>query len=73
PPVLGMADTLQVGSFCDGAVLVARIDRITQPDLNQAMHSLSQLRLLGVVANGVKQSATRYADYGIAKRTSHSS
>ena len=46
PPVLGMADALQVGSFCDGAVLVARIDRITQPDLNQAMHSLSQLKLL---------------------------
>ena len=70
PPVLGMADALQVGSFCDGAVLVARIDRITQPDLNQAMHSLSQLKLLGVVANGVKQSATRYADYGMSnKRT----
>lgn len=70
PPVLGMADALQVGSFCDGAVLVARIDRITQPDLNQAMHSLSQLKLLGVVANGVKHSATRYADYGMSnKRT----
>ncbi|MEM6591123.1 MAG: polysaccharide biosynthesis tyrosine autokinase [Cyanobacteria bacterium P01_C01_bin.73] len=68
PPVLGMADALQVGSFCDGVVLVARIDRITQPDLNQAMQSLSQIPLLGVVANGVKPSGSRYGDYGVIYR-----
>ena len=39
PPVLGMADALKVGAVCDGTVLVARLDRITQPTLTEVCGS----------------------------------
>lgn len=64
PPVLGMADALKVGAVCDGTVLVARLDRITQPILNEVIAVLDPIQVLGLVANGVKGQPNRYRSYG---------
>ncbi len=52
PPILGMADTLEIGSFCDGAVLVARIDKVTKTELDRATSTLRKLNATGIVVNG---------------------
>lgn len=62
PPILGMVDAIQAASFCQGVVLVGRIDHITQSDLTQATAMLSQLNVLGVVANGARRAMTTYAE-----------
>lgn len=64
PPVLGMADALKVGGCCDGTVLVARLDRITQPELTEVISTLAPLNVLGIIANGAKGAPTRYSNYG---------
>ncbi len=66
PPILGMADALKVGAVCDGTVLVARLDRITQPTLTEVMALLAPIQVLGLVTNGVKPSSQRYRSYGSA-------
>ena len=63
PPVLGMADAIKVGAVCDGTVLVTRLDRITQSDLTEVLAALAPIKLLGLVANGVKSVPSRYANY----------
>ncbi|MGP1384739.1 MAG: GumC family protein [Thainema sp.] len=63
-PVLGKADALQIASYCSGVLLVAQLDRVTQTELNQAASMLSQLNVLGMVANGAKtRPAERYGGY----------
>ena len=64
PPVLGMADALKVGAICDNVLLVSRLDGITQEQLNDAMTSLSRLRVLGIVANGARGQSVTYSEYG---------
>lgn len=52
PPLLGMVDALVMGSYCDGVLLVGRLDRVTRPDLAQSMTMMKSLNVIGVVANG---------------------
>ncbi|MBE9139426.1 CpsD/CapB family tyrosine-protein kinase, partial [Nodosilinea sp. LEGE 07088] len=60
PPLIGMADALKVGAVCDSTVLVTRLDRITQSQLNEAMALLTHLNMMGLIANGARQSPSRY-------------
>jgi polysaccharide biosynthesis transport protein len=55
PPVLGLVDAMQIGSFCSGTILIAHLNRITSSGLAQALGTLSLLNLAGVVVNGVEQ------------------
>lgn len=60
PPILGMVDALQVGSFCSGVVMVGRLDRVTQSELTEAIAMLNQLNAIGVVANGASRPTNSY-------------
>ncbi|PSN11689.1 capsular biosynthesis protein [filamentous cyanobacterium CCT1] len=59
-PLIGMADALKVGAVCDSTVLVTRLDRITQSQLTEAMSLLTHLNVMGLIANGARQSPSRY-------------
>ncbi len=59
-PVIGMADALKVGAVCDSTVLVTRLDRITQSQLTEAMALLTHVNVMGLIANGARQSPNRY-------------
>jgi polysaccharide biosynthesis transport protein len=63
PPVLGIADAIQVASLCGGVVLVGRIDRLSQSELVQTVTALGELNVIGMVANGADPSKTRYSNY----------
>lgn len=63
PPILGMPDAIKVGAVCDGTVLVARLDRITQPILTEVVALLTPIQVLGLVANGVKSNPNWYRNY----------
>ena len=60
PPVLGMVDAIQIASFCSGVVMVGRLDRVTQSELMEATAMLSQLNVIGVVANGASRPTNSY-------------
>lgn len=62
PPVLGMADALKVGAFCEGTVLVTRLDCITQSELTEVLSRLAPIKVLGIVANGGKGPSIRYSN-----------
>jgi succinoglycan biosynthesis transport protein ExoP len=64
PPILGMADALKVGAVCNGLLLVSRLERITQPQINQLLVQVAPLKVLGIVANGSRSIPTVYSDYG---------
>lgn len=51
PPVLGTVDAIQIASFCSGAILVARIDRVTRTEITQVTEMLSRTNVFGVIAN----------------------
>jgi len=69
PPVLGIVDAMQAASFCQGVVLVARLDRVTQSELTEATNLLGPLNAIGVVANGASSYTNRYvADAQQSKR-----
>jgi polysaccharide biosynthesis transport protein len=55
-PPLNFADLSWIGSQVDGIILVAKLGKTQRTALTQAIHSLklSQLPLLGVVANGAR-------------------
>jgi succinoglycan biosynthesis transport protein ExoP len=61
PPVLGLVDAILTASYCRGVVLVARMGKVTRTELTQATTMLSQLNLIGVVANGGDSSPNSYA------------
>lgn len=63
PPVLGMVDAILVASCSDGVLMVGRIDRVTRKELTQAISTLKQLNVVGVVANGVLNSSHSNAVY----------
>jgi capsular exopolysaccharide synthesis family protein len=72
PPILGLADVMQVASHCDAVVMVARLDRITQTELMDAAAMLRSLNVLGLVANGSKQYPRTYPHY-MAEQNGHRS
>ena len=63
PPALGMVDAMLTASCCSGVLLVGRINQVSRSKLTQAMEMLSQLNLVGVVANGVSSPTVRETYY----------
>jgi polysaccharide biosynthesis transport protein len=63
PPVLGIADAIEVASLCSGVILVGRIDRLSQSELVQTVTALSEVNVIGMVANGSDPTRNRYAEY----------
>ena len=59
PPVLGYVDMLQTAQCCQGVILVEKIDRITKSKLTEANTLLSQLNILGIVADGGEASEAK--------------
>jgi polysaccharide biosynthesis transport protein len=58
-PLLGIVDTVMVASFCSGVVLVERIGRSQHKDLSQAVFVMRRFNVVGLILNGVPQSAAR--------------
>lgn len=66
PPVLPVADALEVSRAVDAALVVARIDRIRRRDLQAALRRFreARVRVLGLVANDFStESGYGYGDY----------
>ena len=59
PPVLGYVDMLQTARHCQGVVLIERIDRITKSKLSEANASISQMNVVGIVADGGEASEAK--------------
>ncbi|TVP58987.1 MAG: chain-length determining protein [Nodularia sp. (in: Bacteria)] len=53
PPILGTVDARILASFCHGIVMVGRIGQITPNELTQTTEILSNLNLVGIIANDV--------------------
>lgn len=53
PPILGTVDARILAAFCNGIVMVGRIGQISQNELTQATGILSQLNLVGIIANDI--------------------
>ena len=62
PPTLGIVDAILAASFCDGALLVGRMGRVTRNEVAQAANTLSRLNLVGIVANGASTNSSYYYD-----------
>ncbi|NDJ16625.1 GumC family protein [Myxacorys almedinensis] len=62
PPTLGIVDAILAASFCDGALLVGRMGRVTRHEIAEAAHTLNRLNLLGIVANGASNTGSYYYD-----------
>ncbi|MEH2266485.1 GumC family protein [Nostoc sp.] len=56
PPILGTVDARIVASFCNGIVMVERMGKVTRSELTQATEILSNLNLIGIIANEVSNS-----------------
>jgi polysaccharide biosynthesis transport protein len=63
PPVLGMVDTMLVGSRCQGVILVGRIEQVTRTELNRAIAASQRLNVVGIVANGSTSPLSNAAYY----------
>ncbi len=59
PPVLGYVDMLQTVQCCQGVVLIEKIDQITKTKLSEANTLLSQLNVIGIVADGGETSEAK--------------
>ncbi|MGL5940200.1 MAG: GumC family protein [Waterburya sp.] len=59
PPVLGYVDMLQTAQYCQGIVLIEKIDQITKSKLSEANGLLGQLKVLGIVADGGEASEAK--------------
>lgn len=57
PVLLGSADVLQLASLCKAGVMVSRLDRVTQDELTQATSVLSNINMVGVVANKYRDNS----------------
>jgi polysaccharide biosynthesis transport protein len=53
PCVLGTVDPILTGSYCDGIILVGRVDQVSRSKVRQAITMLNKLNVIGVVANGL--------------------
>lgn len=56
PPILGTVDTRILASYSQATVMVGRMGKVTPKELIQALEILSQLNLVGVIANDVSNS-----------------
>jgi capsular exopolysaccharide synthesis family protein len=65
PPCLGFADTRLIASQTNGVALVAGLGKLKRSELEQALNEfeLSGTPVLGTIANGAKDSSSRYSDY----------
>lgn len=65
PPMLGLADARLLAAHTDGIVMVVGLGRTDRTVLMQVLSGLktSHARVLGVVANGVKNYTTNSYDY----------
>ena len=59
PPVLSYVDMLQTAQYCQGVILVERIDRITKSQLSKANAVLSPINIVGIVADGGEESEAK--------------
>lgn len=55
-PTLGIVDSVQIGSYCKGVLMIGRIGQVTQRDLTEAITMLKKLNLIGIIANSVSQN-----------------
>ena len=60
PPVLGMVDAVKVASACNNTVLVTRLNKAKVSELLDATAVLSNLKVLGIVANDSKRVTQYY-------------
>lgn len=58
PPILGVADTTLLGSYCKGTVLVGGVGTVKKTELAQAINGISRAKTLGIIANGTEFSAS---------------
>jgi polysaccharide biosynthesis transport protein len=65
PPLIGLADASLLAPHTDGLILVARIGQTDRTALTQAIDNvrISQIPILGIVANGIKRSFGSYHYY----------
>lgn len=65
PPVLPVADALEVSRIADAALLVVRVDRIRRRDITAAVKRFrdARVRLLGFVANDLS-ATSGFGEYG---------
>ena len=61
PPILGSVDALITASFSSGIVMVESLGHVSRADLAQATAMLSNLNVIGVVANGVSSPRSNYS------------
>ena len=57
PPVLGMVDAVKVASVCNNTVVVTRLNKVKASELLETTAFLSNLKVLGIVANDSKKAA----------------
>jgi capsular exopolysaccharide synthesis family protein len=70
PPVTAATDAGLLGAMVDGTVLVVRASHTTYPAVRQTVETLGRDRIVGVVLNGVEQTAmTSYGNYDTATQT----
>lgn len=60
PPVIPVADTINVREQVDGFLFVYRVGHTPHPMLRQAVEEVEEKRILGVVLNGVEPRSERY-------------
>lgn len=65
PPLHGFADAKYLVNQADGLVMVVGLDKTEKPAVRQVLNDLhlSNINLLGVVANGAKDYTTSYTNY----------
>ncbi len=64
PPVLGLPDVKVMSELADGLVLVVRADETPKDEIEAALDVLDRSKILGMILNGVPDTADRYAYYG---------
>jgi protein-tyrosine kinase len=62
PPIGAAPDAALISEMTDGVVLVVRAGQTRFAALNKAAEAIGRERILGVVLNGVEQSAVPYGD-----------
>ena len=60
PPVLGTVDAVKVASICSNTVVVTRLNKVKVSELLEATAFLSNLKVMGIVANDSKKVTKHY-------------
>jgi polysaccharide biosynthesis transport protein len=65
PPLLGLADATLLAPQTDGIIFIARLHKTNRSGIKQTLDRLktSRINVLGVVANGVKNTLGSYKYY----------